>query len=69
VFDDALGAADKFTIGFAIVAAFIACASLVNARLVNRLGMRVMSHSALMLFIAASSAAIYVLMRRLGILR
>ena len=54
VFDDALGAADKFTIGFAIVAAFIACASLVNARLVNRLGMRVMSHSALMLFIAAS---------------
>ena len=54
VFEDALGAADKFTMGFAIVAAFIACASLVNARLVNRLGMRVMSHTALMIFIVTS---------------
>lgn len=54
VFADALKAPDKFTISFAIVAGFIACASLVNARLVNRLGMRVMSHSALLVFIGAA---------------
>ena len=53
VFADALDAPDKFTVSFAIVAGFIACASLVNARLVNRLGMRVMSHSALLVFIGA----------------
>jgi DHA1 family bicyclomycin/chloramphenicol resistance-like MFS transporter len=54
VFADALHAPEKFTVSFGIVAGFIACASLVNARLVNRLGMRVMSHSALMLFIASA---------------
>ncbi len=54
VFADALKAPDKFTVSFGIVAGFIACASLVNARLVNRLGMRVMSHSALMLFITSA---------------
>lgn len=54
VFADALHAPEKFTVSFGIVAGFIACASLVNARFVNRLGMRVMSHSALMLFIASA---------------
>jgi DHA1 family bicyclomycin/chloramphenicol resistance-like MFS transporter len=55
VFQDALKAPDRFTLCFGIIAGFIACASLVNARLVNRLGMRVMSHSALFLFIATAT--------------
>jgi DHA1 family bicyclomycin/chloramphenicol resistance-like MFS transporter len=55
VFEDALKAPDRFTLCFAIIAAFIACASLVNARLVNRLGMRVMSHTALFIFIVTAT--------------
>lgn len=55
VFSDALKAPERFTLSFAVIAGSIACASLVNARLVNRLGMRVMSHSALMVFITAAA--------------
>jgi DHA1 family bicyclomycin/chloramphenicol resistance-like MFS transporter len=40
-----------FTLIFALIAMFIAAASLLNARLVERLGMRLLSHSALLGFI------------------
>jgi DHA1 family bicyclomycin/chloramphenicol resistance-like MFS transporter len=40
-----------FTLIFAVIAGFIALASVVNARLVDRLGMRLLSHSALLSFI------------------
>ncbi len=55
VFDQAFHQPEKFTLVFATVAGFIALASLVNARLVNRLGMRVMAHGALLAFIAVSA--------------
>ncbi len=51
VFAEALHAADKFTMTFALIAGFIAIASLVNARLVERLGTRKLSHGALIAFI------------------
>lgn len=51
VFDVALHAAEKFTMIFALIAGFIAIASLVNARLVDRLGTRALSHGALIAFI------------------
>jgi DHA1 family bicyclomycin/chloramphenicol resistance-like MFS transporter len=51
VFATALHAADKFTMTFALIAGFIAIASLVNARLVERLGTRKLSHGALIAFI------------------
>ena len=55
VFADALGAADRFAMVFAICASFIAVASLLNARLVMRLGMRRLSHSALLAYIAVAA--------------
>lgn len=56
VFAEALGAGDRFTLVFAICASFIAVASLLNARLVMRLGMRRLSHSALLAYIAIAAA-------------
>lgn len=44
-----------FTAIFALIAGCIAVASLLNARLVERLGMRMLSHSALLGFIAISA--------------
>ena len=49
------GAADRFAMVFAICASFIAVASLLNARLVMRLGMRRLSHSALLAYIAVAA--------------
>lgn len=54
VFEEAFNAPHLFTITFAVVAGFIAMASLLNARLVNRLGMRMISHAALLAFIGFS---------------
>jgi DHA1 family bicyclomycin/chloramphenicol resistance-like MFS transporter len=48
VFADALGSAKQFPLVFAICASFIAVASLLNAKLVMRLGMRRLSHAALL---------------------
>lgn len=55
VFADAFHAAGLFPLVFAIAASFIALASLVNARLVMRLGMRVLPHAALIGFIAVAA--------------
>jgi DHA1 family bicyclomycin/chloramphenicol resistance-like MFS transporter len=54
VFLDVFKAPGLFPIVFAGVAASIAVASLVNARLVERLGMRLLSHAALLGFIASA---------------
>ena len=55
MFADALGAGDQFALVFAICASFIAVASLLNARLVMRLGMRKLSHAALLAYIAIAA--------------
>jgi MFS transporter, DHA1 family, multidrug resistance protein len=55
IFDEAFHAPQLFTVTFAVVAGFIAMASLLNARLVNRLGMRMISHAALLAFICVSA--------------
>jgi len=52
VFTDVLKEPLLFSTVFAIIAGFIAVASLVNARLVEKLGMRMLSHAALLGFIA-----------------
>lgn len=55
VFADAFKAANLFTLVFAIAASFIALASLLNARLVLKLGMRMLSHAALLAYIAIAA--------------
>jgi DHA1 family bicyclomycin/chloramphenicol resistance-like MFS transporter len=49
---DVLGAGTAFPLIFAAIAGGIALASLINARIVDRLGMRLVSHTALMGYIA-----------------
>ena len=56
VFADALGAPQLFAGTFALVAVFMAFASLLNSRIVERLGTRRVSHSALLGFIAFAVA-------------
>lgn len=55
LFADALGAAAQFPLVFAICASFIAVASLLNARLVMRLGMRRLSHGALLAYLVITA--------------
>lgn len=50
-FDKVFGAADFFTIGFAIIAIGIAVANFTNARVVERFGARRVSQTALLIFI------------------
>lgn len=47
VFADAFRSAELFTLIFALIAVFMAASSLLNARIVERLGMRRVSHAAL----------------------
>ena len=54
VFTDALHASSSFPLVFAICGSCVACASLLNAKLVRRLGMRRLSHSALLLYITVA---------------
>ncbi len=62
IFADAFHAAGVFPLIFAIAASFIAVASLLNARLVMRLGMRWLSHAALLGFITVSALHLAVAM-------
>ena len=55
IFADTFDAADLFAITFAMIAGSIAIASLVNSRLVERLGTRFLSHWALIGFIVMSA--------------
>ncbi len=56
VFADVFGQPRLFTLIFAMIAGGIAAASIVNARLVNRLGSRKISHTALLAFITFAVA-------------
>ena len=56
IFFDAFGLPDLFPLIFAAIAGAIAVASLVNARFVEKLGTRLISHAALMGFIALPAA-------------
>ena len=56
VFDEAFHATHLFTLCFAAIAGAIAVSSLVNARLLNRLGMRMLSHWALIGFVVVAVA-------------
>lgn len=60
VFADALHAASTFPLVFAICGSCIACASLLNASLVRRLGMRRLSHTALLLYIVVAATHLMV---------
>jgi DHA1 family bicyclomycin/chloramphenicol resistance-like MFS transporter len=51
IFDEVFGKGDRFWIWFAVVASGIAVANITNARLVEKLGMRRISHSVLLCFI------------------
>jgi len=64
VFAEALGAGAQFPLVFAICASFVAIASLLNARLVMRLGMRRLSHAALLGYIVL--AAVHLVVARSG---
>lgn len=52
IFAEALGVPHLFTVIFAFIAVFMALSSLLNARIVGRLGMRRVSHAALLGYIA-----------------
>ncbi|MCJ8141924.1 multidrug effflux MFS transporter [Ancylobacter sp. A5.8] len=52
IFADAFDAAHLFTIVFALIAVFMALSSLLNARIVGRVGMRRVSHAALLGYLA-----------------
>jgi DHA1 family bicyclomycin/chloramphenicol resistance-like MFS transporter len=56
VFVDVFHAGPTFTIYFAMIALFLAAASLINARLVGRFGTRILSHTALTLYIICAVA-------------
>ncbi len=56
IYVDVFGVGDLFPVVFGAVASLLSAASLVNARLVERHGMRRLSHAALKGFIAASLA-------------
>jgi len=56
LFQDVFHAAELFTTVFAVIAGFMALASFLNARIVERYGMRRVSHSALVGYIAVTLA-------------
>lgn len=56
VFVDVFAAPQLFTVIFALIAGFMAAASLLNSRIVGRLGMRRVSHTALLGYIALTCA-------------
>jgi MFS transporter, DHA1 family, multidrug resistance protein len=56
VFVNVFGMGDNFPVVFGAIASAVALASFVNAKLVGHLGMRYVSHSALLGFIAISAA-------------
>jgi len=54
IYEQTYGLGNLFPLAFALVAIFMAASSYLNARLVGRFGMRRLSHTALLGFIAAS---------------
>jgi len=56
IFDAVFGRGDKFWLWFAIIAGFLAVANYYNSRIVERVGMRRISHGVMLLFIVLSIA-------------
>lgn len=56
IFDQVFGVGDRFWIWFAVIASGLAVANLVNAKIVERVGQRRISHTVLLLFIVFSVA-------------
>ncbi len=54
IFDDAFGRGDKFWLWFGVIAIMLAIANFVNSRIVERVGMRRISHAIMLAFIALS---------------
>lgn len=59
LFDKVFGAADFFTIGFAIIAVGIAVSNFTNSRIVERFGARRVSQTALLTFIALGALQLF----------
>ncbi|WP_411289940.1 multidrug effflux MFS transporter [Sphingorhabdus sp.] len=59
MFDKVFGAADFFTIGFAIIAVGIAVSNFTNSRIVERFGARRVSQTALLTFIALGALQLF----------
>lgn len=55
IFAHSFGAPEKFAMGFAMIAGMMAVAALINSRIVERLGTRLVSHSALIALILLSA--------------
>jgi len=55
IFDDVFGVGDRFALWFAIIASVLAIGNYLNSRVVERYGMRRISHGVLFLFIILSS--------------
>jgi MFS transporter, DHA1 family, multidrug resistance protein len=66
IFSDVFGRRETFTLYFAGVAGAMSVASLVNARLVTRFGMRRLSHWALIVFVAINGLSVALLSAGLG---
>ncbi len=54
IFVETFHLGDKFPLAFALVAGALACATLLNARLVSRLGMRRLTHGALLFLVVVN---------------
>jgi len=63
IFEDVFHAGDRFALWFAIIAGTLAIANFVNSRVVERFGMRRMSHSILIAFILLSVTNFMVLQK------
>ena len=59
LFDKVFGAADFFTVGFAIIAVGIAVSNFTNSRIVERFGARRVSQTALLTFIALGALQLF----------
>ena len=60
IFVDVLGLGPYFPLVFAIIALFVAASSLLNSRIVERVGMRIVSHTALLGFTAIATIHAFV---------
>jgi len=56
IFGDAFGEDERFVIWFAVIAIALACANFLNSAMVERFGMRRISHAVLIIFIGLSAA-------------
>lgn len=65
IFEDVFGRGETLWLWFAIVASGLAVASLTNSRIVERVGMRRISHTVLLLFIAISAINL-IIMKLIG---